>query len=205
MLCDLRTASGASLPGGPFWAYNLMADSGPAGAAVLVMPNPGYLLWAWEGISPYGPPYMIIRVKPSAMIVTTGAAYDTSTGAFTRTTATIAAAARSDAIADNGQVTGLHETTTSYVSLAPTSNDLQRDDTTTTITGVSPAFDRLAAAVHRQLPGGPHGRRSQSPVAGHVVDQPGHQYQALRPCAGHHRLDAGPDGFMHRAGRFGKR
>ena len=65
--------------------------------------------------------------------------YDTSTGAFVRTTATIATAARSDAIADNSQVTGLHETATNYVSLAPTSNDLKRDDTTTTITGISPA------------------------------------------------------------------
>jgi hypothetical protein len=138
-LCDLVGASGQAVPGGPYYAHNLMGDAGPAGAPVVVMPNPGYIV-SGAGNTYYAPetrpPYVLLRVKPSTISIPTDVGFDLPSGSYWKKMATIAATGRSDG-ATNASV--LVETQTNYIQLAPTSNDAQRDNTTTTITGVTPS------------------------------------------------------------------
>jgi hypothetical protein len=138
-LCDLVSTSGQAVAGGPHYAYNLMGDAGPAGTPVVVMPNPGYIV-SGAGNTYYSPetrpPYVLLRVRPSTISIPTDVGFDLPSGSYWKKMATIAATSRSDA-ATNASV--LIETQTSYIQLAPTSNDAQRDNTTTAITGVSPS------------------------------------------------------------------
>ena len=108
-------------------AANLFCEAGSSGTKCILCPNVA-------AASPSDAPWILLRLVPTQVALTSAVGFDSTAGAFTQQQVFIQAGG----VSATGTASPIG-TPTPYASIGTASSDLQRDDTTTALTAPTPS------------------------------------------------------------------